>query len=107
MDKKNIFQGIPHELQEEFFETVTETDSFRLERIVSRGHSTSEGEWYDQEQDEWVILLKGRAELLFEEGSRRLEMGPGDHVLIHSHQRHRVEWTSEDEDTVWLALHFS
>ena len=80
--------------------------SFRLERIVSHGQSTPKGQWYDQEQDEWVILLKGSAGLSLEEGSETIVLKPGDHLLLPARQKHRVEWTDEKVPTIWLALHF-
>ena len=79
----------------------------RLERIISSGQATPAGQWYDQEQHEWVVLLSGAAGLRFEgeEGLRILS--PGDFVNIPAHTRHRVEWTDEKQSTVWLALHYS
>jgi len=76
----------------------------RVERIVSNGDISPPGFWYDQEQDEWVVILKGCAELEFENGSAH-EMGTGDWLLIPAHVRHRVAWTCEDGPTVWLAVH--
>ena len=85
---------------------VLETTDFRLERIVSTGHVTPPGEWYDQDASEWVIVLGGRAGLRFEDEPEPRVLQPGDHVLIEPHRRHRVEWTDPDEPTVWLALHY-
>lgn len=82
-----------------------EHPGFKLERIVSAGHSTPEGEWYDQDRDEWVILLTGSAGLSFEGEDGIRAMKPGDYVLIPAHTRHRVEWTDRHEKTVWLVLH--
>ncbi len=102
----NIFADIPGHLPEEIFSRIIENRNFRLERIVSQGHATPEGQWYDQEEDEWVMLLRGGAVIGFEDG-RRVEMAPGDHLLIPAHSRHRVESTAAGEKTVWLALHFT
>jgi cupin 2 domain-containing protein len=82
------------------------TSALRLERIVSDGHATPPGEWYDQERDEWVVLLQGGAGLRFEGEDRVLVMQPGDYVLIPAHRRHRVEWTEGAQKSIWLALHF-
>ncbi len=106
MEKKSIYQDIPSELPEELFDTMVETGSLRLERIVSRGHTTPIGQWYDQDHDEWVMVVRGSAVLIFESDGRRMVMEPGDYVIIPAHERHRVEWTSEHEDTVWIALHY-
>ncbi len=103
----NIFSNIPEVLPQEDFSSIVASKDLRLDRIVSRGHSTPEDQWYDQEQDEWVIVLKGKAVIRFECPAITMTMGPGDYVFIPAHKRHRVEWTSEEEDTVWLALHFS
>jgi len=101
----NLFSDIPANLDEELFETLLKQNGCRLERIVSRGHSTPEGQWYDQAWDEWVLLLKGKAALQTEGQDALHELYPGDHILLVAHQRHRVAWTDPDGDTVWLALH--
>lgn len=77
-----------------------------VERIVSQGHASPGGFWYDQEQHEWVIVLKGKATLRFEADDKLLEMGPGDYLNIPAHKRHRVEWTTPEEPTIWLAVHY-
>lgn len=79
----------------------------RIERIVSTGHPSPEGFWYDQDEHEWVVVLMGRAKLIFEGNSEPVEMGPGDYMNIPAHRKHRVEWTSPDEPTVWLAVFYS
>ncbi len=76
----------------------------RVERIVSRGQCSPPGFWYDQDEDEWVILLTGAARLRFEDGDRVVELGPGDAESIPAHVRHRVDWTAPDEETIWLAV---
>jgi cupin 2 domain-containing protein len=103
----NIYSRIPHPLKEELLEILLAAKGFRLERIVSDGHATGPGEWYDQETAEWVLLLKGAAGLLLEGEENVTVMGPGDYLLIPAHTRHRVEWTDKKEKTVWLAFHYS
>lgn len=103
----NIYSLIPQSLKEELLETLLETKGFRLERIVSDGHSTLAGEWYDQKTAEWVVLLKGAAGLLFEGEADARVMGPGDYLFIPAHRRHRVEWTDKTAKTVWLAFHYN
>ncbi|MBZ0269048.1 cupin domain-containing protein, partial [bacterium] len=61
------------------------------------------GFWYDQDEDEWVVLLSGSATLAWEDGRER-ELGPGDHVRIPAHEKHRVVRTAPDRETVWLAV---
>ena len=77
----------------------------RVERIVSRGHASPEGFWFDQEQDEFVLLVRGRAGLRFE-GREEVVLEAGGHVTIPAHTRHRVEWTDPDGDTVWVVVYF-
>lgn len=106
MKSSNIFSNIPEALPRELFETLLQTDVFTLERIVSKGHATPAGEWYDQARDEWVILLKGSAGLRIEGEAGVITLKPGDHVHLSAHLKHRVEWTAPAEETVWLALHY-
>ncbi|MBI2219551.1 MAG: cupin domain-containing protein [Candidatus Rokubacteria bacterium] len=103
----NLFADVPAALADERLDALIETPALRLERIVSTGHATPPGEWYDQERDEWVVVLRGSAGLRFEGESEPRVMRPGDYVLIPAHRRHRVEWTDTYEPTVWLALHYS
>jgi len=86
----------------EYFETrLTGAGGLAVERIVSHGHSSPEGHWYDQELDEWVMVLEGEAGLTYEDGER-LVLGKGDSVLLPAHIRHRVEYTSSP--CFWLAI---
>jgi cupin 2 domain-containing protein len=102
----NIFQKTPKDLHEELIEVLLETKAVRIERIVSKGHASPPGFWYDQDRDEFVILLDGSAGLLFEEKEELIVMKPGDHVNIPAHARHRVEWTDPSEETVWMAVFY-
>jgi cupin 2 domain-containing protein len=102
----NILAGLPDARGGEIFATLVERDGVRIERIVSHGQATPEGEWYDQEWDEWVIVLSGKAGLLVEGEAEPRLLGPGDHVDLPPRCRHRVAWTSPDEPTVWLAVHW-
>jgi cupin 2 domain-containing protein len=101
----NIFAQIPEQLPEELFESIVKQDNIVIERIVSNGHISPVGQWYDQAKDEWVILLQGKATLLFEKDQILISLTPGDYLLIPAHTRHRVEWTQPDFNTVWLAIH--
>lgn len=89
----------------ERFESLLETEALKLERIVSRGHATPPGEWFDQDRDEWVLVLRGRAALTIEGRAEPIVVGPCDYLHLPAHTRHRVEWTDPNHDTVWLALH--
>jgi cupin 2 domain-containing protein len=94
---------VPGALPDELVEVLARWSGGRIERIVSRGHVTPEGEWYDQPEDEFVLLVSGAARLAFEDGVT-LDLAPGDWLELPAHLRHRVEWTSADTDTVWLAV---
>jgi cupin 2 domain-containing protein len=93
-------------LPEELVECLVSAPGLLVERIVSRGHASSAGFWYDQETDEWVVLLSGAARLTFE-GREPVDLTPGAFVNIPAHQRHRVEWTDPDHATIWLAIHYT
>jgi cupin 2 domain-containing protein len=100
----NLFDGIPADLPQELFETLLATPGLRIERIVSLGHASPEGFWYDQEAHEWVLLLAGAARLTLE-GDRPIDLRPGAFVDIPARRRHRVEWTDPTRPTIWLAIH--
>jgi cupin 2 domain-containing protein len=102
----NLFDSLPKNLPDELIVNLVEEPGWRLERIVSTGHVTPAGEWYDQESDEWVVLLTGAARVRFESPEEVLALAPGDFLKIPAHRRHRVDWTDPDEPTIWLALHF-
>ncbi|MBO0710130.1 MAG: cupin domain-containing protein [Acetobacteraceae bacterium] len=91
----------------ETFETLFTRRGLRIERIVSRGHASPPGFWYDQDWGEWVIVLSGAASLLLEGETGARHLGPGESLDLPAHQRHRVEWTSDDPPTVWLAVHYA
>ncbi len=106
MDTRNIFSDIQKQAPDEILETILQTDKFKIERIISRGHATAEGEWYDQDKNEWVLVLKGSAGLLFEGNNNTIIMKTGDFINIPAHKKHRVEWTNPEEETIWLAVHY-
>ena len=105
IESENLFAGIPPRLAEELTQRIAGNANARVERIVSRGHASPPGFWYDQEETEWVMVVKGSARLRFIDDSV-LELRAGDHVTLPPHTRHRVEWTAPGEDTVWLAVFF-
>ena len=85
-------------------ETLIQSDGVRVERIVSHGHASPEGFWYDQDEHEWVMVLQGSARLQLED--RTLELGPGDYINLPAHIKHRVQWTTNDQPTIWLAIFY-
>ncbi len=104
MTSTNLFADLPANPPEELFTTLLQAPGVRVERIVSHGHQSPDGFWYDQPESEWVVVLKGEAKIEFEDGIRQL--GPGDHLNIPAHRKHRVAWTTPDEPTIWLAVHY-
>jgi cupin 2 domain-containing protein len=101
----NIFDCIPDNLDEEIFQQLVDGEGVRIERIISSGHSSPESGWYDQDRNEWVLVLKGEAILLLE-GDLPVNLKVGDFINIPAHQKHRVEWTDPDSKTIWLAVHY-
>jgi cupin 2 domain-containing protein len=100
----NIFEDIPEKIPEELVEVFTESESVRIERIISDGHGSPEGFWYDQDQHEWVMVVSGSAVLEFEDETVALEAG--GYLLIPAHKKHRVKSTAASEKTVWIAVFF-
>ncbi|HWE76570.1 MAG TPA: cupin domain-containing protein [Stellaceae bacterium] len=103
----NLFTDIAASRTAEQFIDLLATPGLRLERIVSLGQATAPGEWLDQDRAEWVILLRGAAQVLFADESSARDVKPGDYLTIPAHCRHRVDWTTPDEPTVWLAVHYA
>jgi cupin 2 domain-containing protein len=102
----NLFNDIPSTFQKELFQTLAESGTVRIERIVSAGQTTPIGEWLVQGWDEWVLLVSGGATLLFDNDAAHLILKPGDYVLIPANCRHRVDRTDIGQKTIWLAVHF-
>ena len=101
---QNIFK-LPDKLPpEELFEAIFD-NGILIERVVSTGQTTPEGEWYDQERDEWLIVLQGEGELGYEDGSR-IKLATGDYLFIPARQKHRVEYTSSEPPCIWLTIFF-
>jgi cupin 2 domain-containing protein len=101
-DLTNILADLPDKLPDELVQKILKTPNVRIERIVSHGHRSPEDSWYDQDENEWVLLVAGAARLQFDD--EIIEMTPGSFVNIASHRRHRVDWTDPDQATVWLAV---
>ncbi|MGY3859957.1 MULTISPECIES: cupin domain-containing protein [Aeromonas] len=110
MHTRNLLNDIPSPLPTEFFQDLVSTNHLRIERIVSHGHQTPPGEWYDQDEHEWVLIVQGEASLLFvdpqTQEQQQVLLGPGDHINIPARQKHRVEWTHPDIHTIWLCVFY-
>ena len=101
----NIFDEIPANLHKEVIESLVQSENVRIERIISKGHTSPDTGWYDQDRNEWVIVLKGAAVLSFSDESS-VSLKAGDHINIPAHEKHRVTWTAPDTETIWLAIHY-
>jgi len=103
MNPRNISESIPENLEAEKFEDILRLPGIRIERILSQGHTTPPGEWYDQDENEWVMVLQGTGILTFEDGST-CRLDTGNFVNIPPRCKHRVSWTDPDQTTIWLAV---
>jgi cupin 2 domain-containing protein len=101
---ENIFADVPDSTGHEHFLTLFENAAVKIERIVSHSHASPPGFWYEQSEDEWVIVLRGHATLEFD-GGELFEMEEGDHTTIPSGVKHRVRQTGPR--TIWLAAHIT
>jgi cupin 2 domain-containing protein len=100
----NIFDDLPSHLPDELIQTLVHASDVRIERIISHGHASAVDFWYDQPEHEWVIVLKGAARLQFADGM--IDMKPGDCINIPAHKKHRVDWTTSEELTIWLGVRY-
>jgi cupin 2 domain-containing protein len=104
----NLRSGQPSRPRsDETVDILLERDGLRIERIVSTGQATPEGQWYDQDSDEWVLVVKGAARLRIEGEEKDRDLAEGDWLLLPPHCCHRVTWTQSEPPTVWLAIHIS
>ncbi|MUK62980.1 cupin domain-containing protein [Aliivibrio fischeri] len=101
----NLFTDIPNELPSEIFEDILSTPNIRIERILSHGHSSPEQGWYDQDENEWVLVLSGFGVIEFDDG-RVITLNEGDYLNIKAHEKHKVQATAPNETTVWLAVFY-
>ena len=102
----NVFDALPVPGTDEAFEVLLARAGLRIERIVSNGHASPPGFWYDQPQGEWLIVVAGAARLRFEDEPEARSLRPGDCLDIAARRRHRVEWTDPAAPTIWIAVHY-
>jgi cupin 2 domain-containing protein len=104
MQSGNLFEHIAPHLEQEAVTALASGGKTRVERIVSRGQASPPNFWYDQDENEYVLVVAGVAVLEFEHSQRTLRAG--DWLEIPAHVRHRVAWTDPDQDTIWLAVFY-
>ncbi len=100
----NIFDSIPDVFENEIVDCLVQDKQLKIERIVSKGHTSPASGWYDQQLDEWVIVIQGEAIVAFDDGSE-VTLKAGAHMSIPAHTKHRVIWTDPMQETVWIAVH--
>ena len=105
MKSENIFTSMPENLDDESIDVLLKKRNLKIERIISKGHMSPDTGWYDQDNDEWVLVLKGAAIISFENDTEE-NLAAGHYVNIAAHIRHRVKWTDPDTETIWLAVHY-
>lgn len=105
MKIKNIYTKEGNDtIEREVFETLHMNKNLLIERIVTHQPYETPGDWYDQEKDEWILLLQGKAEIEFYE-RESIVIKAGDYFFISAHERHRIKRTSEIPKCIWLAIH--
>jgi len=105
MEAGNIYKQVPDDLSDEVFEFLAQSEDVKIERIISKGHKSPGSGWYDQEQNEWVLVLKGSASISFE-NEAVIDLKEGDYINISAHVKHKVISTSTITETIWLAIHY-
>jgi len=101
----NIFFNIPKLLSEEKFDTLLESKTVKVERIISKGHVSPKTGWYKQQQNEWVVILKGSA-IIKIRNAEQITLEEGDYYHLPAYTEHKVSWTKPNIETIWLAVHY-
>lgn len=101
----NIFKDIKIDNENEQFIDLLKHENVRIERIVSNRQCSPIDFWYEQEENEFVLLLKGEAILEFE--NKEVILKEGDFINIPSKRKHRVKYTSKEIPTIWLAIFYN
>ncbi len=105
MKINNLFTHLPQVQNEESVENLLKNDFVEIKRIVSHGEISEPDFWYDQDEDEWVLLIQGSAQILFEKEQAPTQLYAGDYLFIPAHQKHRIVHTDEHANSIWLAIH--
>ena len=105
MKTSNIFEPIPSDMAAEVFEQLVRAENVRIERIISKGHTSPDCGWYEQDENEWVMIIDGNATIEFEDGPP-VTLGKGDHLNIPANCKHKVTWSDPNHITIWLAVFY-
>ena len=105
MKPSNIFDSIPEDMQAEVFEDIVRLPNLRIERIISKGHTSPETGWYDQDENEWVMVIDGQATIEFNDGYF-VALRKGDYLNIPAHTKHKVSWSDPNQITIWLVVFY-
>jgi len=100
----NIFENILIDKKNEEFKEILKNENLRIERIVSNGQKSNDGFWYEQKENEFVLILEGDAQIEFED--EVVDLKKGDFLNIVANRKHRVKYTSKEELTIWLAIFY-
>jgi len=106
MKVENLVKVLPEDLSKEVIEMISDVKDVRIERIISKGHSSPKDFWYDQKLNEFVLIIRGRAKLQFMGEKKPTHLSKGDYLIIPPHVKHRIQWTDPGTETVWLAVYF-
>lgn len=104
LEVARLVEDLPEAAEEEDVRVIWQSPHMRVERIVSYGHASDDDFWYDQTEDEWVMVLLGRAVLEIEGEAQPRSLEPGDAINLPARTKHRVVSTASDTATVWLAI---
>ena len=105
MKTGNIFDSIPQNITDEIFELIIDQNNVKIERIISKGHTSPKSGWHEQAENEWVILLRGEAKIEFVD-NKEICLKVGSHLNIPANTKHKVSWTIPDSETIWLTVHY-
>ena len=108
MEKHSILNDIDLNSKEEIFSDLLKNKNVRIERIVSTGQTSPKDFWYDQDENEFVLLLEGEAVLEFKEEDKikEVKLNKNDYIDIKAHVKHRVKYTDTNNPTIWLAVFY-
>lgn len=90
--------------ENEVINNIIDTNNVRIEHIISTGQSSPDNFWYDQNQNEWVVVLEGYGIIEYFDGNT-IELKKGNSLYIPAHKKHRVKETANP--TIWLAVFFN